>query len=576
MSCRTFRLAFTSLILLSVSMGSLVEPLLADEPPNGQPVSDKPLTDKAEFKAPVSATPTAATNDKNKPLELGSDLLLTRARNQELLTQIQNERISFEFHDEPLVDAVARISKLTGIPIILDTVSIEEAGLLVDEPFTLKVKDARVASALSRLFMSLELTWVVENESLSITTIEAASEKLQTRVFAAGDIVNWFRQHAQSDGRRDRFGVEDSSDSSNGLGGGGFSPEESHEILIGLVMEFTGRFWEETHGQGGTISYEGGLLSVHQTLPSLLQVESFVKQLRFIQQSALSTDIWAIPGDGFGWAENRTATAALRKSITVEFEDVPLSEAVAFIAEQLKLQIDIDVASLEEAGLLVDEPIDLTMTATASAVLRQMLRDLELSSILRDDTVLVTTIEVTHELLYTVVADTRELLATGRFTVEGLAATLQQESNGLWEDVDGSGGVLRTNGGLTFIRQTQATIAEVSVLLGDLKARAELAESVEAADDDEKPNRLETRFYKAESREDVEMLMTALTNFVFPDTWETNGGKGVMVEVGSKLVVRQTPEVHRAIAQFNSELQSGGGNASSVGPPETAADLIAR
>ena len=73
---------------------------------------------------------------------------------------------------------------------------------------------------------------------------------------------------------------------------------------------------------------------------------------------------------------------------------------------------------------------------------------------------------------------------------------------------------------------------------------------------------METRFYHAESKEDVEALMTALTSFVFPGTWETDGGEGVMVQVGAKLVIRQTPEVHKAIAEFIRELQAAGARAS--------------
>ena len=52
--------------------------------------------------------------------------------------------------------------------------------------------------------------------------------------------------------------------------------------------------------------------------------------------------------------------------------------------------------------------------------------------------------------------------------------------------------------------------------------------------------------------------MTALTSFVFPDKWETNGGDGVMVEVGSRLVIRQTSEVHKVIAEFIRELSAAG------------------
>ena len=69
---------------------------------------------------------------------------------------------------------------------------------------------------------------------------------------------------------------------------------------------------------------------------------------------------------------------------------------------------------------------------------------------------------------------------------------------------------------------------------------------------------METRFYSAESKEDVESLTTALISFVFPDKWKTNGGDGVVVAVGSRLVIHQSSEVHKAIDEFIRELHAVG------------------
>jgi hypothetical protein len=507
-----------------------------------------------------AADPPAAapTDQQNRPLDLASDLLLIRARNQELLVQLQNKRVSLELRNAPLDHAIAHLSELSGIPMILDTVALEELGLPADTECSVRVKEARVSSVLSRMLKRFDLGWTIENESLQITTNEVVSEKLQTMVFAVGDLVEWFEKNSRRDDRRDRFGFSESEEV-NGVQTSGFSNDvKADDVVMDLIQQHCGGFWEEIDGAGGTVRFEGGMLTVRQELPVLLQVDSFLKRLRIVQQQPPTLDVWAIPEGGFGWPENRKAMEALRKHVPVKLKDVPLSQAIAILAKELNIQIDIDVPALDENGLLDNEPVTLTMSGTASAVLKQLLGKLQLTWIILDDTLLVTTLEASEDYLFAVVADTRPLFATGRFTDDGLNETIQFETNGMWEDLDGAGGMIRTVGGLTFIRQTQATIGEVAVLLKDLKARAVTTDSSKSESKAVKSGAMETRFYLAESKDDGESLMTALTSFVFPGTWETNGGEGVMVQVGSRLVIRQTPAVHKAIAEFIRELQSAG------------------
>lgn len=532
---RIISFTFFVVLLAGVSLSLPGSNLLADEPP-------------------ASAIP----DDETNPLDLAADLLLIRARNDELLDQVQNKRVSVEFRNTPLDHAIAHLSELSGIPMQLDSIGLEEAGIAVEEECSAVVKNARVSSALSRILDRLELTWTIDNETLQITTLEVIEEKQQTKVFAADDIVEWFRQNSRGDSGRDRFGFSESITISSARATGFGAEGEPDEILIGLIQQHSGGFWEELDGAGGTISFQGGLLTVRQSLPVLLQVESFLNRLRFIQKRSPSSDVWAIPEGGFGWPENRKAMDALRKRISVKFNETPLHEVVAYLGDELKIQLEIDGAALDEIGLLDSQPITLTMSGTASAVMKQIFGALQLTWIIQDDMLQVTTFEASEENLFAVVADTRKLLATGRLTDARLVETILNETNGFWEDIDGDGGSIETAGGLTFIRQTQATIAEVSVLLKDLETRSALTNSSKAGSGPSDSNRMETRFYTAESKEDAEALMTALTNFVFPDKWETNGGEGVMVEVGSKLVIRQTSKVHKAIAEFISELHAAG------------------
>tara|TARA_R110002072_G_scaffold302100_1_gene483913 strand:- start:81792 stop:83426 length:1635 start_codon:yes stop_codon:yes gene_type:complete len=532
---RNLRRAISIVLLAGVSLNLAGNELCADEPP-------------------AAVTP----DDGMKPLDLAADLLLIRARNEEILDQVQNKRVSAEFRNTPLDHAIAHLAELSGIPMQLDTVALEEVGIAVDEQCSVSVKNARVSSALSRLLEPLELNWTIENESLQITTNEVIDESLHAKVVFAGDIVEWFRQNSRSDDGRDRFGFAEPIIISSARAPGFGAEGEAHEILIGLIQQHCGGIWQELDGAGGTISFQGGLLTVRQSLPVLLQVESFLNRLRFIQKRSPSSDVWMIPEGGFGWPENRKAMDALQKRVSVKFKETPLHDALDYLGNELQIQIEVDDASLDEIGLLDSDPVSLTMSGTAGAVLKQIFATLQLTWIIQDDMLLVTTVEASDEKLFAVVADTRKLLATGRLTDARLVETILNETNGFWEDIDGIGGSIETAGGLTFIRQTQATIAEISVLLRDLESRSALLEPSKVENGPVDSNRMETRFYNAGSKEDAEALMTALTSFVFPDKWETNGGDGVMVEVGSRLVIRQTSEVHKVIAEFIRELSAAG------------------
>ena len=91
------------------------------------------------------------------------------------------------------------------------------------------------------------------------------------------------------------------------------------------------------------------------------------------------------------------------------------------------------------------------------------------------------------------------------------------------------------------------------LLLKDLKFRVALADSSKSADQAIRSSGMETRFYPAESKEAVEVLMTALASVVYPGLWEAE--EGVIVQVGSKLFIRQSSEIPQAIIDFIRELK---------------------
>jgi hypothetical protein len=89
----------------------------------------------------------------------------------------------FEFKETPLRDVIAKIRDAHTIPVELDQRSLENAGVDLDSPITQYLSGISLRSALPLLLDSLDLTYLVTNEVLLITTKEAAIECPTVRLY---------------------------------------------------------------------------------------------------------------------------------------------------------------------------------------------------------------------------------------------------------------------------------------------------------------------------------------------------------------------------------------------------------
>ncbi|TWU32977.1 FecR family protein [Novipirellula artificiosorum] len=88
----------------------------------------------------------------------------------------------------PLEEMAAWLSREHNVPIVLDRRALEEIGLTPDVPVNLSLRNVSLRSLLKLALRELDLTYVVKNEVLMITTQEAAENNLilRTYVFPAG------------------------------------------------------------------------------------------------------------------------------------------------------------------------------------------------------------------------------------------------------------------------------------------------------------------------------------------------------------------------------------------------------
>jgi hypothetical protein len=96
---------------------------------------------------------------------------------------------SFEFTELPLTDVVKYLSDKHDIEIQLDTKVLEEASIGIDTPVTRSLKGITLRSALRLMLGALDLTYVIKDEVLLITTPDKASNELSTKVYPVADLV---------------------------------------------------------------------------------------------------------------------------------------------------------------------------------------------------------------------------------------------------------------------------------------------------------------------------------------------------------------------------------------------------
>jgi hypothetical protein len=96
---------------------------------------------------------------------------------------------NLDFTEMPLGEAMAFVGTRHNFTVLLDKKALEEIPIAVDQPITAQLAGITLRSALKIMLEPLELTYVIEDEVMKITTIEQAGLKLQTRVYPVADLV---------------------------------------------------------------------------------------------------------------------------------------------------------------------------------------------------------------------------------------------------------------------------------------------------------------------------------------------------------------------------------------------------
>ncbi len=118
------------------------------------------------------------------------DLLSDKPAEQAIIKAL-DDKTSIDFQGTPLSDAMEFLADRHHIPVQFDLAALKEAGL---DPSTMQVtmpplKDVSLKSALKLILSQFNLSYVIKDEILQITTKDKADTTLTTKVYYVGDLV---------------------------------------------------------------------------------------------------------------------------------------------------------------------------------------------------------------------------------------------------------------------------------------------------------------------------------------------------------------------------------------------------
>ena len=139
--------------------------------------------------------------------------------NEQRIQQALKDTTEVQFTDQPLKDALEYLEDLHKIEIWIDAPALADAGISTDQNVNLVMSGITLRSALRLLLEPLQLTYVIEDEVMKITTQEKADEKMSTRVYPVADLVIRIQSGAGGGGMGG--GMGGGGMMGGGMGGGG-------------------------------------------------------------------------------------------------------------------------------------------------------------------------------------------------------------------------------------------------------------------------------------------------------------------------------------------------------------------
>ncbi|QDT38035.1 hypothetical protein [Stratiformator vulcanicus] len=149
-------------------------------------LSHVPFPDEPPIRYPAPEVWKALTERRKK---YDSVSVFIESPNEQRIRAALEEETRAQFPSTPLRDAIDFLSDYHDINILIDERALLDDGIDSDQEIDLVLDGITLRSALKLMLKPLNLTYVIEDEVMKITTQTVADDTLSTRVYPVGDLV---------------------------------------------------------------------------------------------------------------------------------------------------------------------------------------------------------------------------------------------------------------------------------------------------------------------------------------------------------------------------------------------------
>lgn len=356
------------------------------------------------------------------------------------------KRVHVHVEKLPLVEIAAQLSDQVRVPVLLDRRAIADAGLLIDEPVTFSTEQPglrrtvkeliagktpiedwddnlvmRLDQMLDLLLRDLDMTWLVKDGTLHLTTSYAARRQY---------VIN--RSYSLTPFRNQ--GIEDGS------------LRFAAQLEPGIVF---GRW-------SCQLVMVGHILTIRGSFPNQ-------RKLRSLLQAIVNP---AEEQSGNYDEKEAACRQQLERIVDADFLDTPLNEAIDILAYQSKGRIFLDVIAIQESGSFINKPVTFSLKGkTLRETLDALLADLNLTVTVKAGELFVTIPQIAREIRTSRVYDLRSV-ATTKELRDSLVQAMMSLTTEQWEETDQGGALAMLENG-------------VLIAVTNLKAHEEIEELVE-------------------------------------------------------------------------------------------------
>lgn len=183
-----------------------------------------------------------------------------------------------EFPGIPLIDILNHIKEEHNLPIAIDMAGLDELAISPDTEIEVSYANMSLRSALNLMLKQPgleDLTFIIDNEVLLITTEERANESVQTHLYWIKDLQPKTIGSAAAHER-----------SAEGRGRSSFQTRSPNTTLREAIIQCieSDSWMENGKGEGAIVQIEPGILIVSQTHRVHQEIKNFLEAIRTLRE----------------------------------------------------------------------------------------------------------------------------------------------------------------------------------------------------------------------------------------------------------------------------------------------------